>query len=167
MNTPAFRSILVFASAYILCGTFALAALPSLTQDIAAAKFIAAKFDPFGSYAILDTVPPEFDDFDSFQIDLVEPPRRGRNLKLAGFLSSRQGQLILQLKTISLTLEELSFITQAEQGVHYCFEGRFLKKGVLTRFSTKVPVLEGKLSKFMQGQKVAEKKIRFFTFAPH
>lgn len=167
MNSPVLRTLLVFAVFYTCSGISAFPARPFVAQGIMASNFVEAKFDPFGGYAALGRQPPEFHDFDSFQIDLVEPPENSRELKVAGYLSAQRGELILDLKKINLTLEKLSFTTEARNNITYSFDGRFLRRGSLSRFSTKVPVLEGMLTKSRGRQKIAETKLQFFYFEPH
>jgi len=51
-------------------------------------------------------------------------------------------------------------------GVSYSFSGRFLKGGVYSSgiLDDETPVLEGTLTKFRGGNKVAEAKLKFVYF---
>ena len=57
-------------------------------------------------------------------------------------------------------------MTTQVRGVSYSFSGRFLKGGVFaeTVLDDQSPVLEGILTKFVSGKKVAEAKLQFGYF---
>ncbi len=167
MNATSLKLVLIVT---ICCAALTITAKPitlSRIQGEVSSSIVEAKFDPFGGYAVLGKVPPELNEFDSFQLDLTDKQKREGKLKIAGYLSAQKGQLNFHFKVIGLTLETLTFTTEMENGISFRFEGRFLKKGAFSRFSTRVPVLEGMLVKLNQGNKVAESKLRFFYFVPY
>jgi hypothetical protein len=157
------RVVLVVAIFFALCGDVRFAK-PLAAQGTASPDVVRKRFDPFGGYAHLGEVPMEFREFDSFQIDLIEQPRKNRRLKVSGHLSVNKGVKILPFDAITLTPQKLTFTTKAEHGISYSFEGHFLRKGALSRFSSKVPVLEGRLSRYQNKRIVATRKMQFYYF---
>lgn len=73
---------------------------------------------------------------------------------------------IHRFKTISVSREKLIFTTVALRGISYSFDGRFLKDGVYgeTELDNETVVLEGHMTKFRNGQKIAEADMRFTYF---
>lgn len=127
-------------------------------------EIIEADFDPFGGYVIRGRKPRGFDDFDNFTLDIAGEPARGRDIKVVGGVVTSSGghdSTVFQLERMNLSVSKLSFTTETVGGVGYEFEGRFLRGGALSRFSRKVSVLEGVLTKYVGGAKVAERRLRF------
>jgi len=67
---------------------------------------------------------------------------------------------------LTVKREKFTFVTTPVRGVSYSFSGRFLKGGVFaeTVLDDQSPVLEGVLTKFVSGKKVAEAKLQFGYF---
>src|SRR5262245_54183104 len=132
-------------------------------------KITHAKFEPFGGYQILGRKPREFADFDNFTIDFAETPVKGQNLKIVGGVvtsalssSKNQTNTVYQISEIDLNVTNLSFKTEAKDGISYGFRGRFLKRGDLAAFMNKrLAVLDGKLTKYVDGVKKVENSLRF------
>jgi hypothetical protein len=120
------------------------------------------RFDPDGSFWLKDgTTPPnEFSDFSAINLNA----KRLRRLPSAGL------QLIngttYRFKTLTVKRENFTFTTIALSGVSYSFAGKFLKGGVYASgiLDDETPVLEGTLTKFRDGKKVAEANLKFVYF---
>ena len=121
----------------------------------------AAKFDPDGSFWILGEPPADFKDFGGINLNA----KRLRRLNKPGVNLTDGTQL--RFLTLSVTREKLVFTTAASKGgVSYNFDGRFLKGGVFAaaNLDDQTPVLEGLLTKFKNGQKIADARLKFVYF---
>ncbi len=129
--------------------------LPALSQN-------KTRFDPDGSFWLHESTPPpnEFSDFGGINLNA----KRLRRLPSAGL------QLVngttFRFKTLNVKQNNFTFTTVALKGVSYTFSGRFLKGGVYSSgiLDDETPVLEGTLTKFRNGQKLAEAKLKFVYF---
>ena len=142
-----------------LCGIIFLSVmicLPALSQNK------TARFDPDGSFWLHDSTPAptEFSDFGGINLNA----KRLRRLPSAG-LELVNGTS-LRFKTLNVKRNNYTFTTVARKGVSYSFSGRFLKGGVYSSgiLDDETPVLEGTLTKFRNGEKVAEAKLKFVYF---
>jgi len=142
-----------------LCGIVLLSLaiwLPALSQNK------TARFDPDGSFWLHESTPPptEFSDFGGINLNA----KKLRRLPSAGL------QLIngasFRFKTLNVKQNNFTFTTVTLKGVSYSFSGRFLKGGVYSSgiLDDETPVLEGTLTKFRNGQKLAEAKLKFVYF---
>ncbi|HKP83883.1 MAG TPA: hypothetical protein VJT69_17845 [Pyrinomonadaceae bacterium] len=142
----------------ILCALLVLLSLcsPGLTQKK------AARFDPDGSFWLHESTPPptEFSDFGGIDLNA----RKVRHLPSAG-LRLINGTTF-RFKTLNVKQNNFTFTTVAVKGVSYSFSGRFLKGGVYSSgiLDDETPVLEGTLTKFRNGEKRAEAKLKFVYF---
>ena len=118
------------------------------------------RFDPNGSYWIIGDPPHEFSDFSAINLNA----RRVRRLPASG-LQLNNGRLF-RFKQLTVKRETFTFTTTQVRGVSYSFSGRFLKGGVYseTVLDDQSPVMEGVLSKFSLGKKIAEAKLTFSYF---
>lgn len=124
--------------------------------------FAQKRFDPDGSFWLHESTPPpnEFSDFGGINLNA----KKLRRLPSAGL------QLIdgttYRFKTLNVKQHNFTFTTVALKGVSYSFSGRFLKGGVYSSgiLDDETPVLEGTLTKFRNGQKLAEAKLKFVYF---
>jgi hypothetical protein len=140
-----------------LCVSIAL--LLSLTSPALSQR---ARFDPDGSFWLKDgtTPPTEFSDFSAINL----------NAKKLRRLPSPGLQLIngttYRFKTLTVKRDNFTFTTMTLRGVSYSFAGRFLKSGVYASgiLDDETPVLEGTLTKFRGGKKVAEANLKFVYF---
>jgi hypothetical protein len=118
------------------------------------------RFDPSGAFWISGEPPAAFSDFSSINLNM-------RNLKR---LSATGLQLndgtSLRFRTVVVKQSNFTFTTEAKRGVSYSFAGRFLKGGDFAALwsGDETPVLEGTLTKFKDGQKVADAKLKFTYF---
>jgi hypothetical protein len=133
-----------------------IASIPALAQTR------VERFDPDGSFWLHESTPqpPEFSDFGGINLNA----KKLRRLPAAGL------QLIngtsYRFKTLNVKQNNFTFTTVALKGVSYSFSGKFLKGGVYSSgiLVDETPVLEGTLTKFRNGQKLAEAKLKFVYF---
>ena len=134
-----------------------LTAVPAFTQ-----RNTSARFDPDGSFWLHESTPPptEFSDFAGINLNA----KRLRRLPSPGL------QLIngttYRFKTLNVKRDNFTFTTMSLRGVSYSFAGKFLKGGVYASgiLDDQTPVLEGTLTKFRGGKKVAEANLKFVYF---
>jgi hypothetical protein len=136
-------------------------------------KIAKSDFYPFGGYRVLGRKPPGFADFSNFTIANAEWPITGQELKVVGSVvtssdltsdipSEHKPDTVYQFTEIDLSPTNLSFKTEAKAGVSYEFKGRYLKRGTLARFiNKKIAVLDGELTKHVDGVKQAGNRFRF------
>jgi len=119
-----------------------------------------ARFDPDGSFWLKGAPPDDFSEFSGINLNA----KRSRNLPQPG-LETNKGTRY-RFKTLSVKQERFTFTTMTVAGVSYSFSGRFLKGGVYSSgiLDDETPVLEGTLTKFRDGNKVAEAKLKFVYF---
>jgi hypothetical protein len=118
------------------------------------------RFDPDGSFWLQGQPPNDFSDFGGINLNA----KRSRHLPQPG-LETNNGKRY-RFKTLSVKRERFTFTTMTVAGVSYSFSGRFLKGGVYSSgiLDDETPVLEGTLTKFHGGSKVAEAKLKFVYF---
>jgi hypothetical protein len=128
--------------------------------SIALPQTKTTRFDPDGSFWIFGEPPNEFSDFGAINLNA----KRSRRLPVQGF-ELRTGKS-LRFKTLVVKRDNFTFTTMTLGGVSYAFSGKFLKGGVYSAgtLDDQTPVLEGTLTKFRGGQKVAEAKLKFVYF---
>lgn len=118
------------------------------------------RFDPSGSYWIEGEPPAEFTDFSAINLNM----RRLRRLPPTG-LDLNNGKSF-KFRTATVKQDNFTFNTVTVGGVSYSFAGKFLKGGdfAATWQGEETPVLEGVLTKFKAGKKVASAKLKFIYF---
>jgi hypothetical protein len=120
------------------------------------------RFDPDGSFWLQDgtTPPAEFSDFSAINLNA----KRSRQLPSQG-LQLNNGTTY-RFKTLTVKRDNFTFTTMTLRGVSYSFSGKFLKGGVYGAgdLDDQTPVLEGTLTKFRDGKKVAEANLKFVYF---
>jgi hypothetical protein len=129
-------------------------AMPALGQSK------TARFDPDGSFWIIGTPPNEFSDFSAINLNA----KKLRRLPSTG-LQTNNGKTY-RFKTLTVKRDNFTFTTVTVGGVSYSFAGKFLKGGnfAATWLGDESPVLEGTLTKFRGGNKLAEAKLKFSYF---
>ncbi len=132
----------------------------SLISIAALAQKNVARFDPDGTFWILEKAPPEFSEFGAINLNA----KRSRRLSVQGFELSNGKRL--RFKTLTVKRDNFSFTTIELKGVSYAFSGKFLKGGVFSAsdLDDTIPVLKGTLTRFRNGQKDAEAKLTFSYF---
>jgi hypothetical protein len=119
-----------------------------------------SQFNPDGSFWIIGEAPNGFSEFGGINLN-------GRRLRR---LPSQGLQLVngttFHYKTLTVKQNNFSFTTVKSGDVHYAFAGKFLRGGVFAEqdLFDEQPVLEGVLTKFKGGKKVAEAKLKFSYF---
>ena len=135
-----------------------LATAPGVTQR----KQSAARFDPDGSFWIQDatTPPTEFSDFSAINLNA----KKLRRLPSPGV--QLNNGTTYRFKTLTVKRDNFTFTTMTLRGVSYSFTGKFLKGGVYASgiLDEDTPVLEGTLTKFRGGKKVAEANLKLVYF---
>ena len=128
---------------------------PSFSQ-----RTTTERFDPDGSFWLQGAPPNDFSDFGGINLNA----KGSRRLPQPG-LETNKGKRY-RFKTLSVKQERFTFTTMTVAGVSYSFSGRFLKGGVYSSgiLDDETPVLEGTLTKFRGGKKVAEAKLKFVYF---
>ena len=118
------------------------------------------RFDPSGSFWIEGEPPAEFKDFGGINWN----PRRLRRLPASGVQLNNGANF--RFRTITVKQNNFTFTTTTLRGVSYSFAGKFLKGGdfAATWTGEDTPVLEGVLTKFKNGKKIAEEKLKFIYF---
>ncbi len=120
------------------------------------------RFDPDGSFWLKDgtTPPTEFSDFSAINLNA----KRLRRLPSPG-LQLNNGTTY-RFKTLSVKRDNFTFTTMTLRGVSCSFAGKFLKGGVYASgiLDDQTPVLEGTLTKFRDGKKVAEANLKLVYF---
>jgi hypothetical protein len=118
-----------------------------------------ARFDPDGSFWIHGDKPADFSDFDSINLNA----KRRRYLNSPGLMA---GTTRYRFKTLVVKRDNFNFTTMTVRGISYSFAGKFLKGGVYGagELDEETPVLEGTLTKFSGGKKVAEANLKFVYF---
>ena len=133
----------------------------SLMSIVSFSQNKTARFDPDGSFWILGEPPNEFSEFGGINLNA----KRSRQLPVQGFqLTSGKN---IRFKTLIVKRNNFSFTTVTTAGgISYAFSGKFLKGGVYSAgdLDDTIPVLEGTLTKFRGGQKIAEAKLKFSYF---
>jgi len=118
------------------------------------------RFDPSGSFWLEGEPPAEFTDFSAINLN----QRRLRRLPATGLQLSNGTSF--RFRTVTVKQNNFTFNTVVVGGVSYTFAGKFLKGGdfAATWMGEETPVLEGVLTKFKDGKKVADAKLKFIYF---
>jgi hypothetical protein len=119
-----------------------------------------ARFDPDGSFWIHGGAPEGFQDFAGINLN----SKRLRRLPPAG-VQLNDGKAF-RFKQLSVSQERFTFTTVELSNISYSFSGKFLRGGVFAaaNLDDETPVLEGMLTKYKGGAKVAEAKLKFVYF---
>jgi hypothetical protein len=150
-----------FFYALLLAGIIASAPLSTLRASSSTQR----RFDPEGQFNPIGNAPQGLEEVAS--LDLF---RSGRNRPFtshthSGVVTTRG--VVYRFQSISASQNNCTFTTRARAGTSYRFSGRFLKGGVYAEMDSSVwnqPLLEGTLTKFKNGKKVAESRMRFSYF---
>jgi len=151
------RSKPSFAPLY-LCVSFLL--LLSLVCPALSQRTKPAAFDPDGSFWIIGEPPTGFSDFGGINLN----GKKLRRLPPSGVQTNKGANY--RFKTQIVKRSNFTFTTVTIGDVYYTFSGRFLKGGnfAATWLGDESPILEGTLTKFQGGKKVAEAKLKFSYF---
>ena len=151
--------MLNFASLRFGVSLFLLLSLTAITTFSQRTK-TTARFDPDGSFWIHGSPPNEFSDFGGINLN----SKRSRHLPQPG-VETNDGKFY-RFKTLIVKRDNFTFTTMTLAGVYYTFSGKFLKGGVYSSgiLDDETPVLEGTLTKFSGGKKVADANLKFVYF---
>jgi len=119
-----------------------------------------ARFDPDGSFWLHGEPPAEFSEISAINLNA----KRLRRIPAQG-LQVTDG-INYRFKTLTVKRHNFTFTTVTLKGVSYSFSGRFLKGGnfAATALNDEVPVMEGTITRYAGGKKVAEAKLKFIYF---
>ena len=140
---------------------FAVALLLLFTISLPVFAQKNARFDPDGSFWVVGETPNEFSEFGGINLN----GKKLRRIPPSG-VQTNDGKN-LRFKTATVKRDNFTFTTvPSGSGVYYSFAGKFLKGGNFsaTWLGDDTPVLEGTLTKFRGGKKVAEAKLKFSYF---
>ena len=127
---------------------------------ISAIAIVQTKFNPDGAFFLIGKPPTGFSDFSGIYLN----GRRLRRIPTQS-LQLNNGK-ILHYKTLVVKQDDFRFTTVTVGGVYYTFSGKFLRGGVFAEqdLYDEQPVLEGVLTKYKNGKKVADAKLKFSWF---
>jgi len=147
--------LLVMSNGIQLIGAPNLDRLPT-----AKGRMLAARFDPDGSFWIKGDPPKGFEDFSEISLNR----KHNRRLNPSGVQLVKGSRLTY--KTLAISRQNLSFTTVTVGAISFSFSGRFLKGGTFyaSDLDENKPVLEGLLTRFCNGQKVAAARLQFTYF---
>ena len=130
------------------------------TSMLIAGQTKRSRFDPSGAFWIQGEPPNEFSDFSAINLNM----RRLRRLPSSGVQLNNGTSF--RFKDVVVKQNNFTFTTVTARNVSYSFSGKFLKGGdfAATWMGEETPVLEGVLTKFRAGKKVAEAKLKFIYF---
>jgi hypothetical protein len=142
------RTVSLMALLLVLMSSF-----PAVSQK-------GARFDPDGSFWVSGTPPDDFLELSAINLNA----KRLRRLPSPG-LQITNGTTY-RFKTLTVKRNNFAFTTVALKNISYSFSGRFLRGGVYaeTELNDERPVMEGTLTKYRAGNKVAEARIQFYYF---
>lgn len=131
-----------------------------VTALVVAGQTKQQRFDPSGAFWISGEPPSDFSDFSAINLNM----RRRRRLPTSG-LQLNNGAAF-RFKTVVVKQDSFTFKTVTLRGIYYTFSGKFLKGGdfAASWMGDEEPVLEGTLTKFKGGKKVADAKLKFSYF---
>ena len=120
--------------------------------------------DITGAYYFVDKPPEAFEDVDWIALFAVDAS--GRKVPLNGFIRLKdrhRGRFVnFFLTKPTLRGQAITFSTKVVRGISYTFKGQFLK---LEKLEDNEIVLQGVLTKFRNGRRVAEFETRYSYFA--
>ena len=150
----------IFATLTVALGTAASAQTAASKKTSTSAQTKRDPFNPDGAFWLIGEPPDGFSDFGGINLNA----RRLRRLPAQG-LELNNGKR-LAFKTSIVKRDNLSFTTLTLGGVYYTFVGKFLRGGDFATqdLSDEQPVLEGVLTKYKNGEKIAEAKMKFSYF---
>jgi hypothetical protein len=126
-------------------------------------KDTAQKFDPEGEFNVEGNLPRALTEVSTIQ--LLRDARRSFQNSHSGLYTNRG--ITYRFKTLSVGRERFAFTTVALDGTSYSFTGRFLRGGVFAELDSDQwgkTILEGQLTKFKAGRRVASANLKFSYF---
>lgn len=133
------------------------------------------KYDYAGEYCLYDDPVKGFDDFEKLDITTLDYSKatpensyQTRPIPPEGFIYTTGGKLFRYTR-ISLGKKQISFVTEAKNGISYRFEGEFPSGESIGVKSTNDFVyqervdLKGRLTKLRDGKKIAEAEVKLYV----
>ena len=119
-----------------------------------------AAFNPDGAFFLIGQPPEGFSDLEGIYLN----GRRLRRLPSQAYRTNNNKAFYY--KVLVVKRDDFHFTTATVGGVSYSFVGKFLRGGVFAEqdLNDEQPVLEGVLTKYKNGNKVAEAKMKFSYF---
>jgi hypothetical protein len=117
-------------------------------------------FNPDGAFFLIGEPPNGFSDFSGIYLN-------GRRLRrLPSQAMHLNNGKVFHYRSLTVRRDNFSFTTVTSGGVYYTFAGKFLRGGIFAEqdLFDEQPVLEGVLTKYKGGKKVAEAKLKLSYF---
>lgn len=159
MNKRRHRAQLFFA--LLLVGLAASAPVSALKAISPSQR----RFDPEGQFNPIGNPPKGLEEVASLDLFRSGRGRPFTSHTHSGVVTTRG--VVYRFQNISASQNNFTFTTRARGGTSYRFTGRFLRGGVYAEMDSTVwdqPLLEGTLTKFKNGKKVSESRMRFSYF---
>ena len=144
-------------------------------QQDAEAHIQVYSYTELGYYTLNGSTPTEFKEFKAFEVELKKGVRpstvklnRDGNLEPRGelFTTRRKFKFITAIVGVEQKrLRRLTFRTVTLNGISYGFEGRFLAFPKHNKMAQAYTDLEGTLTKYQRGRKIAEVNLEFHLVA--
>lgn len=118
-------------------------------------------FDETGDYGLLEENPKGFEDFQTLSVVTRVYSEKYPD----GIAVAPTGSLVMtsneyKFSVTNIIGRRISFVTQTKKGVSYQFDGKFVEKVQPTDEETDYPELKGRLTKWRNGVKIAEAKLK-------
>lgn len=157
----ALRIAVMMCCAVLLLAAASARPIPSGVASHASKSVV--KFDPDGEFPVYGKAPRGLE-----EVSTIPMWGRGRGK----FMNKDSGVyttngVIYRFRTLSVSQPKFTFTTVSRRGTSYAFTGRFLRGGVFAELDSTIwdqPILEGTMTKFKNGKKVAEAPMKFSYF---
>jgi len=123
-----------------------------------------AELDAGDEYYIIGDLPKGFKDFDILDITTrnyenlnAENDYQGTPIPPEGYVLTKKK---FKLVRINIANRQITFETEAKDGISYKFVGKFIDEEPIIGVYTSYAVLEGRLVKMRAGKKVAESEVK-------
>lgn len=124
------------------------------------------KFRATGDYTILGQNPKGFEDFDYLSVitsEYDEKSDKNIAVKPKGLIKTK---IEFKFTWINIANKKISLVTRAKKGVSYQFDGKFVDEEATLKDEngndyTEQVFLKGRLTKWLNGKKIAESKVKF------
>ena len=149
---------LIIAITFLILGSLSAASASIGTVSLVNAAS-QKRFNPDGGYDVFGETPKGFEDVKRLYIFRLRNNRSPRYLSGLDTWNDPEKSTLYKFINSLITRNKFTFTTATVRGVSYRFEGRFLfdePAGLDDK-----PTIEGQLSKYKNGAKVAEGKIAF------
>lgn len=136
---------------------------PEITPPETSVSEEVCEWNETGDYGLLDDNPKGFEDFQTLSIVTrvySEKYPNGIAVKPQGSVQTSKREF--KFTWINITGKRISFVTEAKNGVSYQFDGKFVDNDQPSDEDYEgVMILKGRLTKWLNGKKIAEAKVEF------